>query len=81
MREQGRLELIKSAEPFIDCGLLLEYHRANMLATNNGNAIAPDATVHGAVTRCVVWPGATVREGEHLVAAIRATDDLTVFVS
>jgi hypothetical protein len=35
--------------------------------------------VEGTVERCVVWPGASVVAGEHLVDAVRA-DGLTVLV-
>jgi hypothetical protein len=36
--------------------------------------------VAGTLERAVVWPGARVRRGEHLVDAIRADDGMTVLV-
>ena len=36
------------------------------------------AEVHGTVTRCVIWQGATVQAGETLVNVVRAGKDLTV---
>jgi len=40
--------------------------------------VGAGATVRGAVTRGVIWPGGTVEAGEHLVDAIRVGRDLTV---
>lgn len=80
MRARGRLALIPSVHPFVDCGTLLEYHGANMAASGGHSSIAPGARVDGHIERCVIWPDAQVRAGESLVDAIRATDDLTVFV-
>jgi N-acetyl-alpha-D-muramate 1-phosphate uridylyltransferase len=67
--------------------LAANLHAANLHAAGDGNLIAGDAvvtgachravvgaaaTVHGALTRAVVWPGAHVGAHEHLVDAIRA---------
>ncbi len=40
--------------------------------------IGAHATVHGTVTRAVVWPGATVAADEVLTDAVRIGPDLTV---
>lgn len=79
-REEGRLSFAETSIPFVDCGTPTDYHEANMLATGGASAIADDAFIEGEAHRSVVWPGARVRKGEILVDAIRATDELTVFV-
>jgi len=45
------------------------------------SVIGANAVVAGAVTRCVVWPGARVEAGEGLIDAIRARDGSTVSAS
>ncbi|PWJ55388.1 MurNAc alpha-1-phosphate uridylyltransferase [Quadrisphaera granulorum] len=56
----------------VDCGTPADYLRANLLATGGASAISPGAVVRGTVERCVVWPGAVVEAGEHLVEVVRA---------
>ncbi|MGQ7298167.1 sugar phosphate nucleotidyltransferase [Quadrisphaera sp. KR29] len=56
----------------VDCGTPADYLRANLLTTGGASAVSPGAVVRGTVERCVVWPGAVVEAGEHLVDAVRA---------
>jgi mannose-1-phosphate guanylyltransferase/MurNAc alpha-1-phosphate uridylyltransferase len=42
--------------------------------------VGEGARVTGTVQRCVVWPGAVVAAGEHLVDAVRTTAGRTVMV-
>jgi NDP-sugar pyrophosphorylase family protein len=87
----GELELVTYDGVYIDTGTPADYLKANLhaaagltdpTATLTGRAaesvIGAHAEVHGSVTRCVIWPGATVREGESLQDAVRAGKDLTV---
>ncbi|RSM58681.1 nucleotidyl transferase [Actinoplanes sp. ATCC 53533] len=87
----GELELIIYDGDYIDTGTPADYLRANLhaaagladpTAVLTGRAtesvIGARAEVRGSVTRCVIWPGATVRAGESLRNAIRAGKDLTV---
>ncbi len=87
----GKLELITYDGGYIDTGTPADYLRANLhaaagltdpTATLTGRAtesvVGARAEVHGSVTRCVIWPGATVHEGESLSNAVRAGKDLTV---
>ena len=87
----GELELIAYDGVYIDTGTPADYLRANLhaasgltdpTATLTGRAeqsvIGAHAEVHGSVTGCVIWPGATVREDEALRHVIRAGKDLTV---
>jgi NDP-sugar pyrophosphorylase family protein len=76
--EAGLVETVAYEGPFIDCGTPYDYLQANLLASGGANVVGPGAVVEGTLERCVVWPGATVREGEHLTDAIRAGDRLTV---
>jgi mannose-1-phosphate guanylyltransferase/MurNAc alpha-1-phosphate uridylyltransferase len=86
----GDLELITFDGVYIDTGTPADYLKANLHAAAGltdptaavtgrvaESVIGAHAEVHGAVTRCVIWPGATVHEGESLRDAIRA-GDLTV---
>jgi MurNAc alpha-1-phosphate uridylyltransferase len=81
MRHQELLELVESDASFVDCGTPAEYHHANMLAAAGHNVVAPGVRVDGEIERCVLWPGTHVGAKERLVDAIRASDDVTVFVS
>ncbi|MGW4947479.1 nucleotidyltransferase family protein [Actinoplanes sp. NPDC004185] len=87
----GRLELVTYDGVYIDTGTPADYLKANLHAAAGltdptatvtgqaaGSVIGAHAEVHGSVTRCVVWPGATVHEGESLRDAVRAGKDLTV---
>jgi mannose-1-phosphate guanylyltransferase/MurNAc alpha-1-phosphate uridylyltransferase len=89
----GELELIGYQGGYIDTGTPADYLAANLHAAGPDGLIDPTATVTGhaetsvvgrgasvlgAITRCVVWPGATVAEAETLTDVIRAPDGLTV---
>jgi hypothetical protein len=86
----GELELIGYDGVYIDTGTPADYLRANLAG---GTVIDPTATVtgrvedsvvgahamvHGTITRCVIWPGATVAAAETLTNIIRAAPNLTV---
>jgi mannose-1-phosphate guanylyltransferase/MurNAc alpha-1-phosphate uridylyltransferase len=92
----GELELVAYGGTYIDTGTPADYLAANLhvaggkeliddTATVTGDCTASvvgaGAVVRGTVTRCVVWPGATVAEGEQLVDAVRVGADLTVCVN
>jgi len=87
----GDLELIAYEGVYIDTGTPATYLAANLHAAGGltdpaavvtgraeDSVVGAGATVEGAVTRCVVWPGAKVAAGEHLTDAIRAGADMTV---
>lgn len=82
----GGLELVTLAEVgagsvAIDCGTPADYLAANLHASGGGNVVDPSAVVEGRLERCVVWDGAWVGPGEHLVDAVRAgTRDAPVTV-
>lgn len=73
-RAAGRLDLVTTDVPFVDCGTPADYLRANLLASGGAPVIDADAEVGpGArLERCVLWPGALVRSGERLADAVRA---------
>ncbi|GAA4214952.1 NTP transferase domain-containing protein [Actinocatenispora rupis] len=68
----GRLDLVRYDGVFLDCGTPADYLAANLHASGGASVVGAGATVAGTLTRSVVWPGATVRAGEHLVDAVRA---------
>ena len=83
----GELELIGYGGLYLDTGTPGDYLAANLHAAGGRNLIDPTATVTagvtnsvigaaarvaGPVTRCVVWPGATVAAEENLTDTIRA---------
>ncbi|MEU5913765.1 sugar phosphate nucleotidyltransferase [Micromonospora sp. NPDC047527] len=89
----GALEVVPYRGTFYDTGTPADYLRANLHAAAGGVLVDPSATVTGRcvesvvgagarvdgdVCRTVVWPGATVRDGERLRDVVRAADDLTV---
>ena len=87
----GELELVTYDGVYIDTGTPADYLEANLhaaagrtdpTASLSGRAtesvIGAHADVRGTITRCVIWPGATVHEDEDLHDAIRAGEDLTV---
>jgi NDP-sugar pyrophosphorylase family protein len=76
--DAGRIDLVRSVVPFLDCGTPASYLRANLSASGGESVIAPDAIVEGEVIRSVVWPAAVVRRQERLVECIRAGTDVTV---
>jgi N-acetyl-alpha-D-muramate 1-phosphate uridylyltransferase len=77
----GRLELVDSEVPFFDCGTIVDYHAANMAASDGRNVIGPGATVEGEIERTVLWSGVRVASGERLIDAIRPRDDITLFAT
>jgi MurNAc alpha-1-phosphate uridylyltransferase len=77
--EAGRLDAVEAAGTVIDCGRPRDYLRANLWLSGGRSVIGAGAVVEGTVERSVVWPGARVAAGEHLVDAVRA-DGLTVLV-
>jgi NDP-sugar pyrophosphorylase family protein len=87
----GELELVTYDGVYIDTGTPADYLSANLHAAAGltdptatltgratGSVIGARAAVHGSVEGCVIWPEATVREGESLRDVIRAGKDLTV---
>jgi NDP-sugar pyrophosphorylase family protein len=92
---EDALELINYEGVYIDTGTPADYLRANLHAAGGRSLVDPtavvtsavsdsvvgaEATVHGSLTRSVVWPGATVAESESLRDAIRGPGGLTVQV-
>ena len=73
--DRGALDLHLLAGPAIDCGTVADYLRANVHACGGGSAVSPGAVVEGRLTRSVVWDGAYVAPGEHLVDVVRAGGD------
>ncbi len=78
--DAGRLDVVRHAGRFFDCGTPAGYLAANLAASDGRSVIGPGAFVDGDVDECVVWPGAVVRPGEHLHRAIRAHEHMTVLV-
>ena len=56
----------------VDAGTPEGYLRANLHASGGRNVVGDGAVVQGRIERCVVWDGAWVGPGEHLVEAVRA---------
>jgi MurNAc alpha-1-phosphate uridylyltransferase len=67
----GTLDLVGFGGTFVDCGTPADYLAANLDASGGASVVGAGATVAGRLARAVVWPGATVRAGEHLTDAIR----------
>ncbi|WFF00646.1 sugar phosphate nucleotidyltransferase [Micromonospora sp. WMMD964] len=89
----GALEVVPYPGTFFDTGTPADYLAANLHAAAGGTLVDPTARVTGRcveavigagaqvdgdVLRGVVWPGATVRDGERLVDAVRFGDGRTV---
>jgi NDP-sugar pyrophosphorylase family protein len=74
------LEVVTFDAPFVDCGTPGDYLAANLASSGGHSVVGDGADVQGEVVRSVVWPGTSVRAGERLVEAIRATDRVTVLV-
>jgi MurNAc alpha-1-phosphate uridylyltransferase len=74
----GRLSFAVTDTPFIDCGTPSDYLRANLVASGGHTVVGAGARIVGTAERCVVWPGAVVEAGEHLVESIRTAGGLTV---
>ena len=76
---EGRLDVLGGEVPWFDCGTPASYLAANLWCSGGEPVVGEGARVEGRLTRSVVWDGAHVRAGEHLVDAIRA-DGVTVLV-
>jgi mannose-1-phosphate guanylyltransferase/MurNAc alpha-1-phosphate uridylyltransferase len=76
----GRVNAVRAAPPFVDCGTPAAYLAANMAASGRAPVVGEGAVVEGELVRSVVWPGAVVRAGEVLVDAIRTEAGLTVLI-
>jgi N-acetyl-alpha-D-muramate 1-phosphate uridylyltransferase len=75
--DAGLLELVPlgdagAGDLAIDCGTPADYLAANLHAGAGGSVVDPTAVVEGEVERSVVWDGAHVAAGEHLVEVVRA---------
>jgi NDP-sugar pyrophosphorylase family protein len=77
---EDRIDVLPWPGPCLDCGTPARYLAANMAASGGISVIGKGAVVEGSVERSVIWDGVEVRPGEHLVDAIKAANDLTVFV-
>jgi N-acetyl-alpha-D-muramate 1-phosphate uridylyltransferase len=77
---EGRVEVITGDGPFVPCDRPRDYLAANLVASGGASVVGHGAVVHGELLRSVVWPGATVFEGESLVEAIRIDERFTVLV-
>ena len=78
--EAGRLDVVVADGAAIDCGTPAQYLRAILWLSGGRPVIGAGADVRGTVERSVVWPGAVVEPGEHLVDAVRADAHHTVLV-
>lgn len=80
-QEDGSLDLVVTDGPFVDCGTVADYLRANLTWSDGASVVGVGAEVDPAaeLVRSVVWPGARVRAEERLVDAVRA-GSLTVLV-
>ena len=78
--DEGRIEVVRHDGPFLDCGTPADYLAANLEASGGASVVGAGAKVEGELLRSVVWPGAVVRAGEHLVDAIRHDRGGTVLV-
>jgi NDP-sugar pyrophosphorylase family protein len=65
---------------WFDCGTPRSYLAANLWTTGGATVIGAGARLDGRAERSVLWPGTEVGPAERLVAAIRATEGLTVLV-
>lgn len=69
---KASLDLVSTAATYIDCADPASYLRANLMQSGGASVIGAGARIEGVVERSVVWPGAVVRRGEHLVEVVRA---------
>jgi N-acetyl-alpha-D-muramate 1-phosphate uridylyltransferase len=67
------LDLVPTTSSYVDCGDPPAYLRANLMRSGGASVVCEGATVDGTIERCLVWPGAIVTAGEHLVEVVRAT--------
>ncbi|HEV7763322.1 MAG TPA: sugar phosphate nucleotidyltransferase [Acidimicrobiales bacterium] len=80
LAHEGRVDAVAWPGPCFDCGTPGRYLAANMAASGGISVIGKGAVVEGFVERSVVWDGVEVRPEERLVDAIKAANDMTVFV-
>ena len=78
LAENDLLEFVRAEGMCIPCDTPADYLCANLLANGGESSIGAGASVRGTVQRSVVWPGASVREDEVLIEAIRIGADVTV---
>ena len=71
LHAQGRLDLVETDIPAVDCGTPADYLRANLLASGGASVVEPGAAVEGRLERSVVWAGERVGPDEVLVEAVR----------
>jgi N-acetyl-alpha-D-muramate 1-phosphate uridylyltransferase len=69
------LDLVATELTYIDCADPSSYLRANLMRSGGAAVIGAGASIEGTVERSVVWPGASVLPGEHLVEVVRACSD------
>jgi len=74
-RDAGRLDLTRTDQAALDCGTPARYLAANLAASGGATVVGRGARVDGTAERCVVWDGAAVDPGEHLVGVVRAEGD------
>lgn len=79
--DRAALDLIVHDGPFVDCGTVADYLRANLLATGGVSSVGDGAVVASSarLERSVVWDHSVVGPGEVLVDAVRA-GPITVLV-
>ena len=66
------VDLVPTEVGYVDAADPSSYLLANLMLSGGESVIGAGARVEGDVERCVVWPGATVLPGEHLVEVVRA---------
>ncbi len=76
----GRIDEVTAVGTVLDCGTPADYLRANLWLSGGASVIGEGAVVLGSVERSVIWPGAVVTRGEHLVDAVRANAHTTVLI-
>lgn len=79
-RDAGELEIVDYDGFYADCGTPADYLDANLRLNGGRSVVGDGARVEGEIRESVVWPGAVVRPGEHLVRAVRADHRMTVLV-
>jgi MurNAc alpha-1-phosphate uridylyltransferase len=78
--EAGRLDVVRYAGPFVDCGTPAGYLAANLAASGGVSVVGAGAEVEGVLEGSVVWPGVRVHRHEVLRDAVRAAEHVTVLV-
>jgi len=71
LHARGRLDLVVTDRPAVDCGTPADYLRANLLASGGASVVEPGADVEGRLERSVVWAEERVGPDELLVEAVR----------